>query len=570
MIEVRRSFGRMTSLRPTRRGAAALAFALLLGLLALAPAPGAAFVVKPTGDGLISVTLNVTADSVDAAREEASLSAVRACVGRVFWGNQLLSARGLLDNYLAKSHARFVRAIETLATDFVAGRPNLQLRVFVDYNALEADLREKRFLFEPKIRPHFIVFLEEKLGEDFARYETGRDAIAAALQDRNLRPFGGVIDRPPRNANVIADPILREDALVACERREIEILVSGSSQTHRDSVKDIYYDTYFFYTTDMDIALLRVDTGEELARVKARGSAAHGEEQQAINLSIQRAASQAAARLADLYDKIWPFMVQNRADYRILFTGATPENLNLLRNTLEKTGRDAKVYLRQTYDRSAVFTLSYSGGRQDVINALATNAYPTLSLVPPPALTAEMEVVSQTQLREKLDVANVARKPGEATVKPIFTYRYATQIELRLRDIKTRQVVLTVKGEGEATDLVQVDAAFASWRQALGVAFVRLGEQFPARYDELEVLSARYSVRLAKSDRDLVAPLSEAFRLHSPLARVTGRTSGEPVIQMQFTSTSGEPNLLGQDPLLPDARISVSPRSNWLEVQVGQ
>ena len=114
---------------------------------------------------------------------------------------------------------------------------------------------------------------------------------------------------------------------------------------------------------------------------------------------------------------------------------------------------------------------------------------------------------------------------------------------------------------------------YSEW-EAQGI-FMSVGElkvryRSPARYDELEVLSARYSVRLAKSDRDLVAPLSEAFRLHSPLARVTGRTSGEPVIQMQFTSTSGEPNLLGQDPLLPDARISVSPRSNWLEVQVGQ
>jgi short subunit dehydrogenase-like uncharacterized protein len=49
------------------------------------------------------------------------------------------------------------------------------------------NLREKLFLSSRKSAPiHRLP--EEKLGEDFARYETGRDAIAAALQDRNLRP----------------------------------------------------------------------------------------------------------------------------------------------------------------------------------------------------------------------------------------------------------------------------------------------------------------------------------------------------------------------------------------------
>ncbi len=542
-------------------------------LLVLAQSAASAFVIEPLKGGIVAVTLTVTADTVEAAQQEAILEAVRANIGRTFWGSDLIVARDLLTSYIEKSGGKFITAIDTLKTDFVEGKPKLELRVFVDYNALEKDLKEKRFVYTPRVRPYFAVFLAEKLGEEYAKYTTGRSAVTAAFQDRNLRPYEGILDTPPSNNDVASDPILLEDALIACEKRGIELLISGSTSTKRDVVKDIYYDTFFFYTTDIQAVMVRVDTREELARVKARGSAADRDEQQAIDLSIRRAATLAVNQMADKFEDVWGYMVLDKADYRILLTGITPKTLTLVKNSIAGISRDTKVFLRQQYDRSAVLAVVYPGSREDLVKAISTTKYPTLGIIPAPILQGRLEGSARTTLAGKYDVVKSAGLPADSGRKDIYSYRYETTMKLRMVNLKSGLPVAEITGRGEASDLNESNALIASWRQALIQAMADLTKAFPKDYVGLNLEEAVYTTKMAKAQRPQAAQFVRDLELESPLSSVSQESAegGVQVIQkFQVRGGDASSNLLGKDPLLPDTGFVTSPQRRWLEIQVGE
>lgn len=532
--------------------------------------PAQALVVAPLGDGLIAVTLTIDGDTVEAAKQAASLQAVRASVGRLAWGQELIVAEELLGRYLENTHERFVRSIEPIRTDFVAGRPRMNLRVFVDSADLALDLREKRFLYRPLPRPFFKVFLAEQLDNEYATYATGRDSLTAAFQDRNLRPYDGLIDTPPNNADVAEDSILFEDALVACERRGVEVLVSGRSITMRDNEKELYYDTYYFYSTEMKAKLVRVDTAEILATVTARGTASHTEQQQAIDISIRRAASEAVRVLADKFDLVWGPMVLDKADYRILLTGVTPQTLDLVRQRLAGFSRDAQVYLRQSFDRSAVLTVVYPGNREDVIKELATMSYPPVQIVSEHEVIGKLTGKAQIAREQKLNVGRASglSAVGEQTGE-LFTYRYKTDVTLNMSDRKTGVVLAAAQGDHSATSLEAAEAAIESWRTALGSALAGMRKSMPVDIQSFYLDEAVFTLVFPRELKTTAADFARRIRAESPLATVTERdTRTETIITMTYLHPGG--NLLGRDPFLPDASLIPTDQRNWLEVQVGE
>lgn len=544
---------------------------VLLALCLAGPGrPAAGLMVSPLGDGLIAVTLTVDGETVDSAKQAASLQAVRAIVGRLAWGQELLLAEQLLGRYLENTHQNFVRSIEPIQTDFVAGRPRMNLRVFVDSADLARDLREKRFLYRPLPRPFFKVFLAEQLENEYATYTTGRDSLTAAFQDRNLRPFDGVIDTPPNNADVADDAILFEDALVACERRGVEVLVSGKSVTRRDSVKELYYDTYYFYSTEMKATLVRVDTAEVLARVTSRGSASHTDQQQAIDISIRRAASEAVRELADQFDLVWGSMVLDKADYRILLTGVTPQTLELVRQRLAGFSQQSKVYLRQSYDRSAVLTMVYPGNREDVIKELETMSYPPLQIVSEREVSGSLSGQIQIVQEQKL---NVGRETGMSAVgEPtgsLFTYRYKAIATLTLSNTKTGLKLASVDSEQSATSLDAAEAAVDSWRMALGSALAEMHKKMPVNIQSFILADANYTFVFPRDLKATASNFAKRMQTESPLAKVAQReTRTQTLITMTYLL--GGENLLGRDSFLPDASLIPSLQRNWLEVQVGE
>lgn len=550
-----------------------LAWTGLVALLAtVSPRPAAAFLMEPLDQGLVAVTLEASGESVEKVKSAASLEAVRSCVGRVFWGRDLLIATDLLSSYLEKSHSEFVRGIETLETDFTAGRPVLTLRVYVDNAALEQDLRTKRFLFTPRPRPYFKVFLAEKLGEEFATYTTGHDALTAALKDRNLHPYTDLVERPPSSVDVAADSVLLEDGLVACERHGIELLVSGTAATRRDEQKELYYDTYYFYTTTLKVVMIRVDTGDILATAESRGTASHTDEQRAIDLSITRAADQATDNLIVEYEKVWGPMVLDHADFHLLLTGVTPQTLSLVKDSLAGFSRDSKVFMRQSYDRTAVMNVVYPGKRDDLIKAISTMSYPTMSIIPALAIDAKLVGDSSITMVERKEIgASVGQKPAEGQAG-IYSYVIQTDLTLRMMDRGNGREVTRVITSAKASGLDPAAVAQESWGNAVSQAMTDLNREFPSAIQIVNLREAAYTIELDKKLTDVAPAYVQRLARETTIGTTEqGIHKGKTTVTLRFAPPAAEEDtLLGKDPFLPDASLVASARHNYLEIQVGE
>lgn len=565
----RRGAAPFHSLSPLRILALAGLAAMLAGLL---PHAAHAYLMEPLDRGLVGVTMQLSGKSVDKVKNEASLKAVQSCVGRVFWGKDLLIAQDLLTKYLEKNHAKYVRGIETLATDFTAGRPVLTLRIYVDYASLLRDLRQKRFILVPKPRPYFKVFLAEKLGDEFAKYTTGREALTAALKDRNLHPYTEPLERPPSNVDVVADPILFEDARVSCERHDIEVLVSGSSQTTRIKQQELYYDTYYFYKTVMNVALVRVDTGETLATAEATGTASHTDEQRAIDLSITRAADQAVAKLMDTYSKVWGPMVLDQANYHLLLTGVTPQTLSLVKDSLSGFSRDSKVYERQKYDRTAVLNIVYPGKREDLMKAISTMSYPTMSVIPPVTVDGRLVGDGTVKVVEKTEIGKAVGEVPAPGQKVTYNYVFQTDLNLKLVDRGNGRTVVKVSASAKASGFDAPAVANQSWKNAASQALSALSTHFPPSIEVVDLREGSYALHMSKDLSDVGTALAQDIANESTIGQVDhSLADGRFTITLKYPEPEAkDDNLLGKDPFLPDQSIVSSTRRNYLEIQVGE
>lgn len=365
----------------------------MLGLLMAAATSAAAFVVTPLSEGQLAVDLTVEADSRAEAIELGKVDAVRGSVGRVFLMDRLILADALLAKYLANYGGNFVSAVEVLEERFQAGRSRLRLRVFVNFAALEKDLDEKRFLYKPAFKPRFATFMTERLEGRITTQGKAREALATALNNLGMRPFPGELTTPPSTTDVAADSFLLDAAIVSSQRAGVEVIVSGESRTRLAEKRKLYFDEYWFYDSEITAALVRVDTGEVLFRAKGSGSASSKVQDEAIELSIVRAAEKAAEQLVPAFDRFWPVVVQRRADYEILFLGVDDELLRIVTQNIERLGRETKVHVRKKFDRSAVLSVEYRGTKQDLLENLTSCPYPTLYILNP-----EAEAVFEVQV----------------------------------------------------------------------------------------------------------------------------------------------------------------------------
>lgn len=569
-------------MNPTR-WTARLAVAVIAFAFSLLFTSANAFRVDPLLDGTVAVTLTVSGDNVELARAEANEQAVRACVGRIFLGGELIVAQNLLGNYLKQSASRFVRSVETIKTDYVEGRAKMDVRVYVDYPALQNDLREKRFAYVPAPRPMFHIFLAEMLEDKFADYSTGREALRFALKDRNLRPYEGEIDKPPTNSDVAGDPLLLDDAIVACERNGVELLVSGKATTRRDSQKDLYYDTFHFYTTSIESVLIRVDTGEVIGRAQARASASHPVEAEAIKLSIQKAALDVSNQLSEQLFKVWGVMVQEKANYRLLLTGVTPKTLLLVKEALNGFSQDAEVYVRQSFDRTAVLSIKYSGERSTLLKKIATLPYPTLRLLPGKQVDAALTATIRTRRTNRVDVVKAYIPPSadEAELRKgapaaLTSYRYETTVDLNIKDRKTGLLVAEVSATVQDTGTDENAVAYASWVKGVTASLSQLSKNFPQEIQGVYLAEAQYVTVVENGSPELETALVKSID-DASTGRVSSSRSGDnAIVRVGYKASAAagsdeslEGGLLGSDALLPDSSIVSSERRNWLEVQVG-
>lgn len=347
--------------------------------------PAAALTIKPLDDRLLLVTTTSQGQTRDEAIRRAQTEAVRASAGRVLLADQLLLADELLTQYLDNYYATFISGTEITSDSFEKGQNVLSFNIFVDYQKLEADLKEKMFLYQPAPKPAVAVFLSESLGEETNADGVAREILIQALRQNALKPFEGNLVSPPPNTDVGSDEFLLKSGLITSQRNGVEILVTGSARTRLVEQRPLYYDQFFFYTCDLTVKMIRVDTGLVMGTVTATGSAAGGDRAEAIRIAIERAAADVGPQLAKDYQAYWPVVVQGRAQYQVLLTSVNEELLRIVMQHLDQLGKGTRVHLRKMFDSSALLVVETQASREDFLSRLASSPYPTLTVVNPEA-----------------------------------------------------------------------------------------------------------------------------------------------------------------------------------------
>jgi hypothetical protein len=363
-----------------------------LGIVLILVTLAAAKDIEPLDARLVEVYRTVMGKSEPDIMQQASLQAIRMCIARIYLGDQLIMARRLLDKYVESNPERFIYSREVIEKEYVGDQIRMKLRLYVDNQKLIKDLREKRFIFEPQYRPFFTAFLEETLDGAKASYTTGNKTIAETILDRGGKFSDERMTSPAADQDVSRAPALLHAARVEAERGGIEIFITGTEATSLIEKRELYYDVYYFYQTDVTLKLVRGDTGEILTEVHMSGAAANIDPDRAIEISIRKAVGDAASEIYDYYKKVWNKLILNEVNYQILLTDVSKEDLGLFSELLRSLGKDAEVYIKNYDNNIAVVNLVYGGKRGELLRTMLSASHPRLKVIAQSGKMFELQV----------------------------------------------------------------------------------------------------------------------------------------------------------------------------------
>jgi hypothetical protein len=302
-------------------------------------------------------------------------------VGRVYLSDQMIIARSLLEQYLIQNYEKFIYSVETISKKYVGDDIELVLHVFVDYKNLASDLKEKRFLYKPKYKPYFAIFIEEILSDEPASVFLAQQELTNVIRDRAVRLPEVSIMYPPSNVNITSSPDLLESALREAHKAGVELIITGTSETRLIKKEQLYYDFFYFYETDLNLKLMRSDTGEVLYESQNMGQAYSTDEQQAIKTSVAMAIQMVGNEIIDYYYETWNKIFLNEVDYQIMFTGVDDNGLELIKQEIEGLHPDTEVYTRSFYKNIAVLNVVDSGSADELQQLIKTSSFPNFRIL---------------------------------------------------------------------------------------------------------------------------------------------------------------------------------------------
>jgi hypothetical protein len=336
--------------------------------------------MKPLNGGdLIVVERYQEAPTIEEAKKEASRLAMHSCVGRVYFSNKLILARPLLSKYIDNYFEKFVNTVVTDDIKHLGDRVQMNLKIFVDYSKLIKDLEEKGFIFTPRIRPLFVIFLEETLDGQTAEYQDGYNTIRDSWKDlTGQRMPEKKITIPPPNMNVCREKSFLSEAVRTAQKNGAEVIITGTSSSVMEKRSELYFDTYAFFRTDINLKIIRADNLEVIGETTVSSIAGSTRQSQAIKLSITRAARKAVYRLSNSFKEKWDKSVLGKCDYFFLFTGVNDEKLDIIKKRLESLDSASKVFVKSRYADIAIMNLEYKGNKDILIETLEESAFPRM------------------------------------------------------------------------------------------------------------------------------------------------------------------------------------------------
>ena len=138
--------------------AAGLALLLLAMSQALQAGPYTQLVLPD----YLTLTETVEGPTAPELQAAAELKAVHSCVGRLLFSDKLLIVDKLLDNYLARNYKAYISEAHAGKRVNLHKKVRQDWRVVVRYTRLREDMIHKRFLFEPRYPPYFLVLFQRR------------------------------------------------------------------------------------------------------------------------------------------------------------------------------------------------------------------------------------------------------------------------------------------------------------------------------------------------------------------------------------------------------------------------
>lgn len=343
----------------TRRGSCgigAMALAVFY-LLCASPNQLQASIAVDTNDLLTFEYQQVGANEEEAVRL-ASIRAVNATIGQLLLSDYSLQARDLLDPYIQKNYQQFVASYYILERR--AGRDGFGVRIRVQTfsEKLNRDLREKRFLYRPKLSPYHYVFLEETLDGQPSPSDTVRQAVIQAIRSLDGKVYATGVTSPSNNTDVMTSPAAFAAAREAALRIGAGIIISGRADTGKAREKDILYNKITTYQTTLTLAFVRADDGTLMTSADKSFEANDPDSDKARAQSIQRAAETICQKLLTVSRDMWKRTTPGHADFEIMLTNVKPAQAEAISRHIEsQLAEGTRLRLRSYYGEVAVLNV---------------------------------------------------------------------------------------------------------------------------------------------------------------------------------------------------------------------
>lgn len=302
----------------------------------------------------------IVAESVESAVKEASMRALKSSAARLYFGDYILLGRDLLEPYLSVYGDRFVLKREVRSEHILAdGSRRVFVSIGIDQGHLFSDLEEKHFIAKPKLRPIVAVLLEETIDGRRGLDGKARDLLEEGLRRNELRTESKRVAHYDLGVDVSVDESTLREARLEAQRWDIDVIVTGSLKVQPRKEKVILYDQLFFHDAEIELKLIRIDTGETMRHITSHYSASGLTPEESLSKLLEQLVPMAAAELTDGFLDEWANIMLDKADYRLLITQVSPEQLTIIDSMLRALSPSVQTYLKSYYGDVAVLNIIY-------------------------------------------------------------------------------------------------------------------------------------------------------------------------------------------------------------------
>lgn len=295
---------------------------------------------------LLTYEYELQGESREELVREAHVRALESAAGRLYLDNYFLLGLDVFHAYVRQYGSDFIVSTDVLgqrqlADDQIA----LRLRVSVDLRKFYNDLRDKRFLAEPNLRPIAVVHLAEEIDGRPSRDAEGRQVIENTLQEHLFPVHSRMMRSPALNVDLSRDPELLQEARLEAQRHDADVLITGivEVQTIEDRTQ-ILFDEYSFQQAEVTLRMYRIDTGELLHEIHDRYSASAPTREEAISSVLDSMLSRATRELALSLRQNWGKLMLDDADYRLMLTGVDEESRDYIANSIKRLSPEIQIF----------------------------------------------------------------------------------------------------------------------------------------------------------------------------------------------------------------------------------